>query len=160
MKVQFQRETYSQGFIRDIQVHKSMNMNLMNRFVRVNSCTGLFVEKKKHKIRCKHVHDEARKLRFRDRAAGTYIANTHQGRLLQEKPCSGPTSFLLTNILRHCLSRQVNEWHNYYQMLSGTGRCCDFGCVIQILSILYFPERLISNNLARVTKKKKKKPIT
>lgn len=124
-----QKEIYFQGFIRDTQVHKSMNMNLTKEFGRVSSCTRLFLEKKKYKIRCKHIHDEARKLQFGDRAAGAFTANTHQGKLLQEEPCSGPTSFLLTNILHHCLSHQVNERHNSYRMLSGTGSGCDFGCV-------------------------------
>lgn len=42
-----QKEIYFQGFIRDTQVHKSMNMNLTNEFGRVSSCTRLFLEKKK-----------------------------------------------------------------------------------------------------------------
>lgn len=139
-----------------------MNMNLTNRLVMVSSCTRLFVEKKNRKIRCKRMHDEARKLWFRDRAARTYAANTHQGRLLQEEPYSGPTSFLLTNILCHCLSYLVNKRHNYYQMLSDTGSCCDFGSVLQIWSTSFSPERLISNNLARVNRKqtKQNKKIT
>lgn len=143
--------------LRETQVHESMNMNLTNRLVRVSSYTHLFIEKKNRKIRCKRRHDEDRKLWFRDRAARTYTANTHQGRPLQEEPCSGPTSFLLTNILHHCLSHQVNKRRNYYQMLSDAGSCCDFGCVLQIWSTSFSPERLISNNLTRITRKKKKK---
>lgn len=102
------------------------------------------------KITCKHMQN-ARKLRYKDKAAGTNAANTHGGRLIQEEPqhpSSSQTSFATV-----CPTGFINAT-NHYLILSGIGSSCNFTvCITIFLSTLSSPEGLISNNLAQVTKK-------
>lgn len=46
---------------------------------------------------------------IRTRLQGQMLQMHTERWLIQEEPCSDPTSFLITNILRHCLSHRVYE---------------------------------------------------